>query len=210
MSDLGQGRPEDLGWSPLGVRGGSLPAAPGARRLFPLHFEPEAEPVPAVKSSCGRRRARRRHRQHLNDLVREGVESLNWLDGKRDHPDCQPRSASSTAHPPTNKSHCGPTVGPPRSRPGDMNDAVVDHLRELAALYCPRGGPADYQPPEVALRELLRSPSGSYQSGGGGAPVWLPTDKDACRCQKLRSPCRTWASSAAIVAANIWQGTGSD
>ena len=57
-----------------------------------------------------------------------------------------------------------------------MNDAVVDHLRELAALYCPRGGPADYQPPEVALRELLRSPSGSYQSGGRGLPSGsLPT-----------------------------------
>ena len=90
-----------------------------------------------------------------------------------------------------------------------MSNAVVDHLRGSVALYCPRGGPADFQPPEVALRELLRSPPGTT-SPVEGVPVWLPTDKCACSCQKLRSPCRTWTSSAAIVAANIWQGTGSD
>ena len=48
-----------------------------------------------------------------------------------------------------------------------MGGETSRHLRVLAELYCPGGIAPDRQPPEVALRELLRTPDGGYASSGG-------------------------------------------
>ena len=52
-----------------------------------------------------------------------------------------------------------------------MSEATIDHIRAHAELRCPAGGAREYQPPEAALRELLRPPGGGYAAASGGSQL---------------------------------------